>query len=113
MIQLLLGSSGGAKQSETGPRCIRGKMSEGKIPTLRGGVSVTLRVPRCASKVLWSVSRGVGCASRDVSKRDGIRCASEMRWDSDSNTSDLSLKGNDLKKRSEAGFTLSILTPHL
>ena len=63
-------------------------MSEGKIPTLRGGVSVALRVPRHASKVLRSVSRGVecasidvGCASIDVSERDSIRCASEMRRD--------------------------------
>ena len=109
MIQLLLGSSGGAKQSKPGLRCIRGKMSEGRIPTLRGGVSVALRVPWCASKVLRSVSTDVGCASIDVGctstdvgcastdvgcalidvgcasidvgERDSIRCASETRQD--------------------------------
>ena len=84
MIQLLLGLSGSAKQSETGPRRIRGKTSEGKIPTLRGGVLVALRVPRRASKVLWSVSTDVGCALIDVGERDSIRCASETRQDSGS-----------------------------
>ena len=57
-------------------------MSEGKIPTLRGGVSVALRVPQCASKVLWSVSIDVGCASIDVGERDSIGCASKTRRDS-------------------------------
>ena len=57
-------------------------MSEGKIPTLRGGVLVALRVPQRASKVLWSVSIDVRCASIDVGERDSIRCASEMRQDS-------------------------------
>ena len=56
-------------------------MSEGKIPTLRGGVSVTLKVPQRALKVLWSVSIDVGCTSIDVGERDSIRCASETRQD--------------------------------
>ena len=56
-------------------------MSEGKIPTLRGGVSVALRVPRHALELLRSVSIDVGCTLIDVGERDSIRCASETRWD--------------------------------
>ena len=59
-------------------------MSEGKIPTLRGGVLVASRVAWRTSKVLQSVSGGAGCASRDVGERDSIRCASKTRRDNGS-----------------------------